>query len=194
MKLFFDMEFTGLRKDTSVISLGIIDENGRSIYAEYIDYNKEQVDSWIKKNVIDNTMFLKDNDEDLVGAFKTNNKGKETLIIGDIIRNRKDILEWISLYKNEDIQFVSDVCHYDMVLLIDILFDHAMKMPKNICAACHDINQDIARYKKISIKEAFDFSREDLLTSKELEKIDGEKHNSLYDAKVIRAIYNKLNK
>ena len=192
MKLFFDMEFTGLRKDTTVISLGIIDENGRSIYAEYTDYDKNQVNDWIKKNVINNTLFIKD--ETVQSMIQVKNNNNETKCVSNKEGNRKNILEWISFYGDEDIQFVSDVCHYDMVLLIDILYGHALKVPKNVCAACHDINHDIARYKKISIKEAFNFSREDLLTSKELEKIDGEKHNSLYDAKVIRAIYNKINK
>lgn len=190
MKLFFDMEFTGLRQDTTVISLGIVDENGRSIYAEYIDYDRRQIDSWIKKNVIDNTMYLKNKEIPAIHYFE----GGNTICVSTTQENRDHILEWLSFYDDEDIQFVSDVCHYDMVLLIDVLFDTALSIPKNISAACHDINQDIARYKNISLKEAFDFSREDLLTSKELEKIDGEKHNALYDAKVIRAIYNKINK
>lgn len=190
MKLFFDMEFTGLRQDTTVISLGIVDQNGRSIYCEYVDYDKRQVDSWIKKNVIDNTLYLKNHD---IPAVLERDED-ETISVSTTHGNRQNILEWLSFYAEEDIQFVSDVCHYDMVLLIDILFDTALNMPKNICAACHDINHDIARYKNISIKEAFDFTREDLLTSKELERIKGDKHNSLYDAKVIRAIYNKINK
>lgn len=190
MKLFFDMEFTGLTQDTTVISLGIVDENGRSIYAEYIDYDKRQVNNWIKKNVIDNTMYIKD--EDIKSAMCIRNN--ETTCVSDKEGNRKNLLDWLSFYGNEDIQFISDVCHYDMVLLIEVLYGHALKMPRNVCAACHDINQDIARYKKVSIKEAFDINREELLTSKELEKIDGEKHNALYDAKIIRAIYNKINK
>lgn len=190
MKLFFDMEFTGLRKDTTVITLGIVDQNGRSIYTEYTDYDKKQIDNWLKKNVLANTMYLKNNNIEYINYFEKGN----TICVGDTNKNRKHILEWLAFYDNEEIQFVSDVSHYDMVLLIDILFGHALEIPKNICAACHDINHDIARYKNISIKEAFDFSREDLLTSEELQKIEGEKHNALYDAKVIRAIYNKINK
>ena len=41
-------------------------------------------------------------------------------------------------------------------------------------------------------KEAFDFSREDILDNLGLE-IKGNKHNSLYDAKVIKAIYEYKN-
>ena len=53
-KLFFDTEFTGLHKDTSLISIGIVSEYGDKFYAEFSDYKKEQADSWIKENIISN--------------------------------------------------------------------------------------------------------------------------------------------
>ena len=34
MNIFFDTEFTGLRKDTTLISIGMIAENGKTFYAE----------------------------------------------------------------------------------------------------------------------------------------------------------------
>ena len=52
MKVFFDTEFTGLHKDTTLISIGMVDENGRSLYIELNDYDKSQVNDWIRKNVI----------------------------------------------------------------------------------------------------------------------------------------------
>lgn len=52
MKVFFDTEFTGLHKNTTLISLGCVDENGRTFYAEFTDYDKSQVDDWINENVI----------------------------------------------------------------------------------------------------------------------------------------------
>ena len=87
-----------------------------------------------------------------------------------------------------DIQLISDVCHYDMVLFIDI-FGSAFDLPENVCASCHDINQDIAAYYMIDEKTAFDFSREQILSDNEI-YIEGDKHNSLYDAKVIKNLYN----
>lgn len=56
-------------------------------------------------------------------------------------------------------------------------------------AACHDINQDIARHYGISDREAFDKSREDIVSELCGQQIEGEKHNALYDAEVIKAIY-----
>ena len=53
MKLFFDTEFTGLHKNTTLISLGIIAESGECFYAIFTDYDKSQVDDWIQENVLD---------------------------------------------------------------------------------------------------------------------------------------------
>lgn len=77
----------------------------------------------------------------------------------------------------------------DMVLLIDLLAGNAMKLPEFITPACHDINQDIATMLDISEKAAFDISREQLLTNRGIDLPKGQKHNALYDAEVIKAIY-----
>jgi hypothetical protein len=71
-----------------------------------------------------------------------------------------------------------------MVLLID-LFGTAFDLPENVSPSCHDINQDIANAYNLSDTEAFSESREGLLN----DFIEGEKHNALYDAEVIRALY-----
>ena len=93
----------------------------------------------------------------------------------------------------DTVELVSDVCHYDMVLLID-MFGGAFDLPSNVGASCYDINQDIAKYYKISQSEAFDKSRESILYDRWKENsISGDKHNALYDAKVIRELYQILN-
>ena len=37
MKVFFDTEFTGLYKDTNLISIGLVSEDGKEFYAEIDD-------------------------------------------------------------------------------------------------------------------------------------------------------------
>ena len=70
----------------------------------------------------------------------------------------------------------------------------AFDLPDNVSASCYDINQDIARYYRISQSEALDKSREQILWDKYKENsVSGDKHNSLYDAKVIRELYQILN-
>jgi hypothetical protein len=182
MKIFFDTEFTGLHKNTTLISIGLIDENERCFYAEFTDYDGSQCDDWIKENVI-NHLRRKGTHNLYMDVYDKINK--ETFIVGTKNQIRENLEEWLSVYDN--VEFVSDVCHYDMVLLID-LFGTAFDLPKYINPACHDINQDIARYYEISETEAFDFSREELLQNNAI-IIEGDKHNSLYDAKVIKTIY-----
>ena len=63
MNLFFDCEFTGLHKNTTLISLGIAAEDGRKFYAEFIDFDSSQCDEWINENVINNLLLKEKEDE-----------------------------------------------------------------------------------------------------------------------------------
>lgn len=182
MNIFFDTEFTGLHKNTTLISIGLISETGKTFYAEFTDYNHTQIDNWIQKNVINNLQFNQS------GAF-LNSRDSNIEVKGTKQYISKHLKKWLDSF-NERIQFVSDVCHYDMVLLID-LFGSAFDLPMYVNPACHDINQDIARYFNIQESAAFNLSREKILDDFEV-NIEGDKHNSLYDAKVIGAIYNEI--
>ena len=67
MKIFFDTEFTGLHKNTELISIGLIAENGNMFYGEITNYDKSQVDNWIQENVINN---LKHNGNHIIEETK----------------------------------------------------------------------------------------------------------------------------
>ena len=208
MKIRFDTEFTGLRKDTTLISIGLVAEDGKSFYGVFTDYNRELCDDWIKENVIGN-LYLAEN---LYFPHLMRVEGTREVI-------NKAITKWL-LYFKTDIQLVSDVCHYDMSLFIDI-FGTAFDLPECVSPVCHDINQDIARYYNISEKDAFDLSRENIvrdieemrtrifathpshpmypeIVNQQRDLIEickrmNNKHNSLYDAVVIAIIDNYLN-
>lgn len=182
MELFFDCEFTGLHKDTTLVSIGIVAENGKKFYAEFSDYDESQCDDWIKENVLKHTI-LAGND---TLAARLGEDSNTTVVLGSKADIRYEFGEWLKQF--DEVQFVSDVCHYDMVLLIDI-FGTAFGLPGNVSAACHDINQDISKHYGISEREAFDKSREDIVSELCEQQIEGEKHNALYDAEVIKAIY-----
>lgn len=187
MNIFFDCEFTGLHKDTTLISIGLIAENGSTFYAEFTDYDKNQVDSWIQENVIDKLLW---NDKEPFIKVDTTLSNKSIELKGSSCDIKYILQNWLEQF--ETIEWVSDVCHYDFMLLIDLVYEKALNMPYGKhCSACHDINQDIASYFKISEIEAFDFSREEIV-SKFCISIDGEKHNALYDAKVIKVIYDSI--
>ncbi len=191
MKIFFDTEFTGLHKDTTLISIGLVDEKCRTFYAEFSDFNNSQCDEWIYENVI---KHLRLGTYEHYSCYNNN-----TEVFGNKKFIKEKLSDWLSKY--DEVELVSDCCHYDMVLFIDI-FGGAFDIPSHVNPACHDINQDIAKHYKISECEAFDLSREKIIeTYNELTRVNwpeahieihGDKHNALYDAKVIKEIYKIL--
>lgn len=203
MKIFFDTEFTGLHKDTTLISIGLIDKYGRTFYAEFSDYDESKCDNWIRENVIKHLKWSKEGPvEDFVNIY---DNGWEAFGSKEYIKIV--LTEWLSKYNN--VELVSDCCHYDMILFIDI-FGDAWSIPDVVNPVCHDINQDIAKYFDISEREAFDLSREkiiekviidiqdianhfDISEREKIINIEGDKHNALYDAKVIKEIYKIVN-
>lgn len=56
MNIYFDTEFTGLHKDTTLISLGCVADDGRRFYTEFTDFDKSQCNDWINENVINNLL------------------------------------------------------------------------------------------------------------------------------------------
>lgn len=180
-KIFFDTEFTGLHKDTNLISIGCVAEDGGTFYAEIYGYDESQVNDWIKTNVIDHLKFNE------YASYLSSPKENHVELKGTKEYVAACFKIWLEDNYPGPIQMVSDVCHYDMVLFID-LFGDAFSLPKGINPACHDINQDIAKFFHCSEHEAFDYNREDII--KELP--EGDKHNALYDAMVIKKIYEKL--
>lgn len=191
MNLYFDTEFTGLQKDTTLISLGIIAEDGHCFYAKFTDYNQEQVNDWIKENVLSKLNLSKEI-TDLYDVYEVTGTKEEI---------KEALLYWLGELDDTHFDLVSDVCHYDMMLFIDI-FGGAFDLPEFISPACYDINQDIY-YSTHSMLEAFDANRELLLKDLVensvddvyytmlpiIELTDASKHNSLYDAIIIKALY-----
>jgi len=168
-KIFLDTEFTGLHKNTTLISLGLISECGKTFYAEFTDYDKTQVDDWLQTNVFDNLLLQGE------GIYVGLDFPDTSMILGDTSHIKNYLIEWLSQF--ESVQIWSDCLSYDWVLFCD-LFGGAMNTPKSV----YYIPFDIATVMKI---ERFDpdVSRE------EFSGIVGSKHNALHDAKVIKACY-----
>lgn len=183
-QIFFDTEFTGLHQNTTLVSIGLVSDEGERFYAELTDFDDSQCDEWITKNVL-NHLIVSGN---VKLEAELEQDDMTTTVIGNKEYVREQLLEWLDNYK-DNIQFVSDVCHYDMVLLCDLLADGAILLPQYINPFCHDLCQDIAMILDISEKAAFDISREQLLTDRGIDLPKGQKHNALYDAEVIKAIY-----
>lgn len=201
MNIYFDTEFTGLVPNTTLISLGCVAETGEVFYGEFTDYDDDLVTPWIQENVIDNLLYSDEafkerryceiNEKAFGADINTNGGSFGRGTSEDVLRELKEWLKNVCP-EGERIQFVSDVCHYDFFLLCN-LFGGAFSLPENVCPWCRDICQDLIDPYDGDIKDgfdAFDYSREEACKFYNQGKLPtGKKHNALYDAMVIKMIY-----
>lgn len=178
-KIFFDCEFTGLHKNTTLISIGLVSECGKTFYAELTDYDKSQIDDWLQENVINN-LILPLKGEMPFYAEMHDDHYYDFRMVGAKQELKHHLTHWLSMF--EKVEMWSDCLAYDWVLFNDI-FGHAFDIPKNV----YYIPFDICTLFKIKGIDP-DISREQFIES----SIEGNKHNALYDAKVIKACYEKL--
>jgi hypothetical protein len=186
MKLFFDTEFTGLHKDTTLVSIGIISEDGRTFYAELTDYDGNQVDDWLKDNVIAKLRFkdLEVGQSHLVRSALSNYssvmEAYNVEMTGDREHVADELTEWLQQFGQ--VEFWSDCLSYDWVLFND-LFGSAFDIPGNV----YYIPFDICTLFKLKGVDP-DISREKFADINDLKG----KHNALHDAEVIKGCYEKL--
>jgi hypothetical protein len=176
-KIFFDCEFTGLHKDTTLISIGLISDCGKTFYAEFTDYNKGQIDDWLKQNVIKKLKYQNE--------FIRLHHDNSVAICDNTQEIRKNLEWWFSQF--EQVEIWSDCLSYDWVLFNNI-FGTAFDIPKNIYYIPFDI---CTLFKMKGIDP--DISREEFAKQgKEEWFAEAEKHNALFDAKIIKMCYDKL--
>lgn len=188
LKVFMDTEFTGLHKNTTLISIGLITEQGQTFYAELTDYDKSQIDEWLTNNVISN-LYLQDklkghNNVDSIISYEDTD---HITAIGTKEHIAQALRDWFAMITpaGEKVEIWSDCLAYDWVLFND-LFGHAFNIPEqvyyipfDICTLFHNANidPDISREKFMGVDFLGEHSR---------------KHNALYDARVIKSCYKQL--
>ena len=190
-KVFFDTEFTGLHQNTTLISIGLISDCGKTFYAELTDYDETQINDWLKENVINN-LILSDLEHGLLGKYnlhKVEFKGSKIFL-------RELLKSWFAQFKQVEIW--SDCLSYDWVLFNQI-FGHAFNIPKNVYYIPFDIctlfqvkgiDPDISREKFCT--DSFSENGEPLFFDDIGNMIKNQKHNALWDAKIIQECFNRL--
>ena len=177
MNIYIDLEFTGLHQDTTPISLGMVSDDGKKLYLEFIDYEREQLNGWLRQNVI-NHLWKGEVPPEYKEAEKNG-----TLIYDKFATRQWAYLiikEWLSQWK--EVKIWSDCYAYDWVLFCE-LFGGAMKIPENIYYIPYDLSTlllakgldpDISREK---------YANHEGATSK---------HNALHDAIIIQKCVHRL--
>lgn len=200
-KIFIDTEFTGLHQATTLISLGMVSDCGKTFYAEFTDYDKTQLNDWLEENVIANTWVAINKPITSMGEVVTTDlvnrcKWADVHVFGSSEYIKPFLEEWLSQF--EEVIVWSDCLSYDWVLFCNI-WGHAFNVPKNvfyipmdICTLfeAKNINPDISREEYCKIDMLLNNSL--FKNFKKGNKNGLKKHNALWDAFVIRECYNKL--
>jgi hypothetical protein len=226
INLYFDFEFTSLSPDAQPISIGIISDDNKKFYAEFTDFDINHCDEWVKENVL-SKLYLKEKFCENARILA----GDSWKCIANIIGIKFHLSEWLSQFSDYKIQFVCDCGTYDWYWMVQLLAEWEQieddkngfdgncptcgtkgkesfsiglpNLPSNVSPVPEDLNDLIARKQQISVREAFDLNREELVgnwdkldemnSGKKSYNLDQfPKHNALWDAKVIKQIYNKL--
>jgi len=161
MKIFFDTEFTGLYKKPTLISIGMVAQDGREFYCVLNDYDKTQIDDFVGNHV---RSIFQDN----------NSKNKKQM--------RNEIERFIKPYKK--VEFWSD--YLSNHLLDWVLFNQIWEYPYNIPHEIYRVPFDLCTLFKIKGIDP-DVNREQYSGMTE----GSQKQNALWDAKVIRECYLK---
>ena len=144
MKLYFDTEFTGLHKNTTLISVGLIAEDGQEFYAEFTDYDITLA-------------IIKAKDSDIVAELNEfNNISKETAnLLVDMI-SMYPAIKW---YDNEIIKLYienfKDACECNLIKEDRLGCYDKDKVKSYICKLDHmklestSTGEDITREKEI---------------------------------------------
>lgn len=179
-RLYWDCEFTGLHKNTTIISIAFIDEDNRCFYAEFDDYADSQIDRWLEDNILDKLVMTHINfDHVSVIDRVTYVKGSKTFIMHEIDT-------WLSKYNDNVIEMWSDCLSYDWILFVD-LYGDALSIPNNIYYIPFDIT-GLMKAKNVDC----DINREEFIKTENVIMNVANKHNALHDVIVIKACHDKL--
>lgn len=180
MRLYLDCKFTGSHRKTTLISMAIVDEKGKSFYAELVDYDDSQLNSWIIDNII-SKLVLTTVDENFHSVVNN-----VTYCKGTVKEIAKYLDEWLSCYNNDMLEIWSDCMSYDWLLFVD-LYGSAFDIPTNISIIPFDL---CTLFKAYNIDP--EINRENFIKSEGILFNSNNKHNALHDALIAKTCHDKL--
>lgn len=196
--IYFNLQFTGLMRNADLISIGLVDGDGRTFYAEFTDFDLQKCDGWVFTNVIKK-----------LKKPETVLEGNDWTMTGTRTEIRTQLFFWLDRFasENKPVQFVGDVAHLSFTLLLDLIIGDPdvpfTVLPKWISPALLDLNQDLGnmlfRKKPVDVsKEDFDKNYIPNANAFQIDRVDcakslmddtGDYHNALDQAKIIKALH-----
>jgi hypothetical protein len=140
MKYFLDTEFIEDGKTIDLISIGIVAEDGRELYAESTEADLSKASEWVRENVIAH-LWSQQADK------RSANLWIRDVGVGGLL-NRRDIAREIVAFCDVETygkpEFWAYYADYDWVALCQ-LFGTMMDLPKGWPMYCRDIKQEADR-------------------------------------------------
>jgi len=179
VKCFFDLEFTGLHKKTTPISLGIVSECGKRFYAEFTDFDTTQVDEWVRDNVLKNLIY-----NEYVHFLDNDTENNKLHIKNNTAVIKAALMDWLNTNFSK-VEFWGDCVVWDWLLMVDLLMegDTMRKIPKILNTAQPFDIFTLLKTKGVNPKE-----KRHILAGVEE---NTNQHNSEYDAEITKIIYFK---
>jgi len=184
MKVFFDTEFTGLHQNTKLISIGLVSEDNQTFYAENCSFQDGFIgkddSEWASKNILPHLKFYGKNTRAYNNSMIDTCPNGASEVFGEDFLIRDCLSDWLSRFKS--VELWSDCLAYDFVLF-NQLWGHAFKIPSNVYYIPFDI---CTMFKLLEIDPGI--NREEFAGM----LCGAEKHNALWDARVIMACYLRM--
>lgn len=183
MRVFMDMEFSGLTQRAMPISIAFVSDDDRFFYAEFNDFKVDKLNEWVRENVVSCLVL---------NSFDTFHMDSDGTFIGKGGRKSmtKRLRKWLEQFDRVDI--CGDVSAYDWVLFCE-LFGGSLGLPSNVyyipldfatMLHAHGIDPDVDRVEFAGASERIEVIRGMLGT--------GVNHNALIDAVVLAVCWDKL--
>ncbi len=122
MRYFFDTEFIerGAKYPVTLISIGIVADDGREYYAVSSEFNEADAGAWVAQNVLPHLGDV------------------ERLPLGEVAAD-------IERFVGDDPEFWAYYCSYDWVVLCQC-FGTMMDLPKGFPMYCNDLKVELERH------------------------------------------------
>ncbi|KLU99505.1 hypothetical protein ABT58_16770 [Photobacterium aphoticum] len=180
--MFFDSEFTALTQSARLLSLALVDENGRTFYAECMEAKTYTLDPWLQQHVLPHMQWLTQPDNQATFRHDALSTAQQSTWIFDTEPHIAAALtEWLSVY--DDIEMWADCPAYDWVLFCQ-LFGGSLHLPAPLTYIVHDFSTLLTLQQIDPLTP-----RQQLLPAHSMMADAGQPHNALYDAQLLKACF-----
>ena len=177
MKIFFDTEFIEDGKTIELLSIGMVREDGETLYLENMEADWNRADAWVRENVLPKLTAYAHVPLNLGYEFERWHMDKwDRLKMPHTWLQRDHIATSIKRFVGESPEFWAYYADYDWIVLCQ-LFGRMVDLPEGWPKYCRDFKQWLDQHE----------------VAGELERLPGDNaHNALADARWLKSEFDRL--